>query len=428
MFTQDFKEQPYWWDHSAPPKEQDTELPKKVDVLIIGAGYTGLHAAIQTARGSRNTLVIDAKHAGWGCSTRNGGQVSTSIKPSFFELEKTYGKDMAFAIYKEGDNSLQFTGDFIKQENLDCSYAEVGCFHAAHNTAQYEKLARAIEHQAFELQDDAYMIPRSEQRSELGTDTYFGGAIFPKHASIDPAAYHKGLLGKAHEAGANIISYCAAENINRDKNGFTVKTSKGIVQADKVIIATNGYTGSLTPKLQRRVIPIGSYVIATEPVGKDLMDQLMPKNRIVSDTRKVVYYYRPSPDRSRIIFGGRVSLGESDPRLSGPKLPNSLSKIFPELENTKISHSWMGYVAFTFDSLMHVGEEDGLFYAMGYCGSGVGMAGYLGKKLGQQVLGLKQGKTPFNTIKFQTRPLYTGKPWFLAPSLMYYRFIDSLNI
>jgi glycine/D-amino acid oxidase-like deaminating enzyme len=428
MFTQDFKQQPYWWDRSAPPTEQDTELPKKVDVLIIGAGYTGLHAAIQTARGSRNTLVIDAEHAGWGCSTRNGGQVSTSIKPSFSELEKTYGKKMAFAIYSEGDQSLQFTGDFIRDEKLDCSYAEVGCFHAAHNTAQYEKLARAIEHQGSVLNDDAYMIPRSEQRSELGTDTYFGGIIFPKHASIDPAAYHKGLLGKALEAGANIISNCPAENINRDKDGFTVKTSKGIVQADKVIIATNGYTGSLTPRLQRRVIPIGSYVIATEPVGKDLMDQLMPKNRIVSDTRKVVYYYRSSPDRSRIIFGGRVSLGESDPRLSGPKLHNSLSKIFPELENTKISHSWMGYVAFTFDSLMHVGEEDGLFYAMGYCGSGVGMAGYLGKKLGQQVLGLQEGKTPFNDIKFQTRPLYTGKPWFLAPSLMYYRFIDSLNI
>jgi glycine/D-amino acid oxidase-like deaminating enzyme len=200
------------------------------------------------------------------------------------------------------------------------------------------------------------------------------------------------------------------------------------VQADKVIIATNGYTGSLTPRLQRRVIPIGSYVISTEPVGKDLMDQLMPKNRTVSDTRKVVYYYRPSPDRSRIIFGGRVSIGETNPRLSGPKLQDSLSQIFPELENTKISHSWMGYVAFTFDSLMHVGEEDGLYYAMGYCGSGIGMAGYLGMRLGQQVLGLDEGQTAFNEIKFQTRPLYTGKPWFLAPSLMYYRFMDSLNI
>ncbi len=428
MFTQDFKEQPYWWDRSAPPTEQDTELPKKVDVLIIGAGYTGLHAAIQTARGSRNTLVIDAEQAGWGCSTRNGGQVSTSIKPSFSELEKKYGKDMALAIHTEGKNSLQFTGDFIREEGLDCSYDVVGRFHAAHNVAQYEKLARAVEQQVSGLENHAYMIPRTDQRSELGTDVYFGGAIFPKHASVDPAAYHKGLLNTALSAGAVIISYCAAENINRDKNGFSVKTSKGIVLADKVIIATNGYTGSLTPQLQRRVIPIGSYVIATEPVDKELMDQLMPKNRIVSDTRKVVYYYRPSPDRSRIIFGGRVSLRESNPRISAPKLHQSLRQIFPQLEHTKISHSWMGFVAFTFDSLMHVGAEDGLHYAMGYCGSGVGMAGYLGMRMGQQVLGLEQGQTPFNDIKFQTRPLYTGKPWFLAPSLMYYRFIDSLNI
>tara|TARA_B110000285_G_scaffold234963_1_gene313933 strand:- start:2981 stop:4267 length:1287 start_codon:yes stop_codon:yes gene_type:complete len=428
MFTQDFKQQPYWWDRSEPPMQQDIELPKKVDVLIIGSGYTGLHAAIQTARGSRNTLVIDAEHAGWGGSTRNGGQVSINIKPSFSELEKKYGKNMTFAIHAEAKNSLQFTSDFIREEGLDCSYDVAGRFHAAHNSAQYEKLARAVEHPIAGLEDGAYIIPKAEQRSELGTDTYFGGAVYPNDASVDPAAYHKGLLGKAIEAGVSVISYCAAENINKNKHGFSVKTSKGIIQASKIIIATNGYTGSLTPQLQRRVIPIGSYIIATEPVGKDLMDQLMPKNRVVSDTRKVVYYYRPSPDRSRIVFGGRVSLGESDPRVSGPKLHNALARIFPELAHTKISHSWMGYVAFTFDSLMHAGEVDGLYYAMGYCGSGVAMSGYLGMRVGQQVLGREEGETAFDQIKFQTRPLYTGKPWFLAPSLMYYRWLDSLNI
>jgi glycine/D-amino acid oxidase-like deaminating enzyme len=428
MFTQDYKEQPYWWDQTAVSTQEEVELPKKVDVLIIGAGYTGLHAAIQTARGSRNTLVIDAEHAGWGGSTRNGGQVSTSVKPSFFELEKKHGKDMAFAIHSEGKQALQFTGDFIREEGLDCSYNVVGRFHAAHNVAQYEKLARAVEQQVSGLENHAYMIPRTDQRSELGTDVYFGGAIFPKHASVDPAAYHKGLLNTALSAGAVIISYCAAENINRDKNGFSVKTSKGIVLADKVIIATNGYTGSLTPQLQRRVIPIGSYVIATEPVDKELMDQLMPKNRIISDTRKVVYYYRPSPDRSRIIFGGRVSLRESNPCLSGPKLHKSLSRIFPELTQTRISHSWMGYVAFTFDTLMHIGVKDGLYYAMGYCGAGAGMAGYLGMRIGQQALGLKEGHTAFNEIEFETRPLYTGNPWFLAPSVLFYQIRDRLNI
>lgn len=428
MFTQDYKEEPYWWERTAPPAQEEIKLPEKVDILIIGAGYTGLHAAIQTARGSRNTLVIDAEHAGWGGSTRNGGQVSTSIKPSFSDLEKKLGKDMAFAIHTEGENSLQFTGDFIKTEGLDCSYDVAGRFHAAHNSAQYEKLANAVEQQVPGLENHAYMVPRAEQRSELGTDTYFGGAIFPKHASVDPAAYHKGLLNKAVEAGATIISYCAAENINREKKGFSVKTSKGIVKADKVIIATNGYTGSLTPRLQRRVVPIGSYVIATESLEKGLMNQLMPKNRVVSDTRKVVYYYRPSPDRSRILFGGRVSLRESNPRLSGPKLHDSLSRIFPELKDIKISHSWMGYVAFTFDKLMHIGVDNGLYYSMGYCGSGVGMAGYLGMRIGQQAQGLEEGQTAFNKIKFQTRPLYTGVPWFLAPSVMYYRFIDSLNV
>ena len=428
MFTQDYKQLPYWWERTAPPMEQDAELPKQVDVLIIGAGYTGLHAAIQTARGARSTLVIDAEHAGWGGSSRNGGQVSTGIKPSFTELAKKHGKDMALAIHSEGNNALQFTGDFISQEGLDCSYEVVGRFHAAHNPVQYEKLARALAQQIPELKNDAYMLPRAAQESELGTETYFGGAIFPNDASLDPAAYHSGLLDKALAAGASVMSFCAAENINKHKQGFSIKTSKGIVQAKQVIIATNGYTGALTPKLQRRVIPIGSYVIATEAIDASLMQQLMPKNRIVSDTRKLVYYYRPSPDRSRIIFGGRVSLGETNPNLSGPKLHDALTHIFPALKHTKISHSWMGYVAFTFDTLMHQGKQDGLYYAMGYCGSGVAMAGYLGMRIGQETLGLDEGQTVFNKVKFQTRPLYTGKPWFLAPSLIYYRVMDRLNM
>ncbi len=428
MFTQDYKEQPYWWERTAPAQLEDKPLPEKVDILIIGSGFTGLHAAIQTARGGRETLVIDAEHAGWGASTRNGGQVSTSVKPTFTQLEKKHGKEMAFALHTEGRNSLQFTEDFIKAENIDCDFNVVGRFHAAHNSSQYEKLAKSVETKIPGLEDEAFVISRSEQRTELGTDTYFGGVVYPKHGSVDPAAYHRGLLNTALAAGATVISFCKAENINREKSGFEVKTTKGVVKADKVIIATNGYTGSLTPKLQRRVIPIGSYVIATEPLEKNLMDRLMPTNRIVSDSRKVVYYYRPSPDRTRIVFGGRVSLRESNPRITGPKLHQSLSWIFPELKDTKISHSWMGFVAFTFDTLMHTGNDDGLYYAMGYCGSGAGMAGYLGMRVGQQALGLEEGQTAFNKVKFQTRPLYTGKPWFLAPSVMYYKFRDSLNI
>src|SRR6185369_13855767 len=164
-------------------------------------------------------------------------------------------------------------------------------------------------------------------------------------------------------------------------------TPRGVLTAHKVVVATNGYTGNITPWLRRRVIPIGSYIIATEPLQPDVMARLMPTNRIVSDTRKVVYYYRASPDRRRVLFGGRVSHSETDPRVSGPKLHADMTAMFPQLARTRITHSWCGFIAYTFDELAHIGERDGLHYAMGYCGSGVGMAGYLGMKLGLQVLG-----------------------------------------
>jgi len=156
------------------------------------------------------------------------------------------------------------------------------------------------------------------------------------------------------------------------------------------------------------------------------MDKLMPKNRIASDTRKVVYYYRPSPDRKRILFGGRVSFNETDPRVSGPKLHADLVQLFPELATTRISHSWSGFVAYTFDELMHVGVHEGMHYAMGYCGAGVGTSSYFGMRIGQQVLGLAEGRTALNGLTMQTRPFYTGNPWFLAPSIRYYRWRDSL--
>jgi glycine/D-amino acid oxidase-like deaminating enzyme len=206
-----------------------------------------------------------------------------------------------------------------------------------------------------------------------------------------------------------------------------VQTPKGTVTARNVVVATNGYTGTMTPWLRRRVIPIGSYIIATEPLAPELMARLMPQDRVVSDTRRVVYYYRASPDGRRILFGGRVSATETDPRNSGPKLHAELVRLFPELKGTRISHSWFGFVAYTFDELAHIGQQDGLYYAMGYCGSGVGMAGYLGMRIGQQVVGKKEGATAFDGLTFPTRPYYWGNPWFLGAAVAYYRWRDGMG-
>ena len=425
IFTDDFKTAPYWWDEVPRPTLPEIALPERVDVAIVGSGYTGLHAALQTARGGRDTLVFDAEDAGWGCSTRNGGQISVSIKPGYDELVRRHGTERGHAILKEGHESLAFMGAFVAAEAIDCDFSVCGRFHAAHSPRQYELLGQRITSQPKGLETPAEMVPRAEQRRELGTDAYFGGAVYTRHAVINPGRYHQGLLERVTAAGARVAARTPVTGIERDGDGYRVTTARGRVRARDIVIATNGYTGAITPWLRRRVIPIGSYVIATEELPDGLMDRLMPRNRIVSDTRKVVYYYRPSPDRRRILFGGRVSFSETDPRVSGPKLHAELLRLFPELAGTRVSHSWCGFVAYTFDELMHAGRHDGMYYAMGYCGAGVGMASYLGMRLGQQVLGLAEGRTAFDDLPFPTRPFYSGNPWFLAPSVLYYRWRDS---
>lgn len=424
LFTEDFKTDPYWWEDVHNMALAGAALPSAADVVVIGSGYTGLNAALQTVRGGRSTLVLDAESAGWGCSTRNGGQISTSIKLTYDQLATRFNRRRASAILEEGNNALTWIERFVEGENIDCNFSVCGRFHGAHNPAAYKKLGNTLRTRTRGSRLEAHLVSRSDQRSELGTDTYHGGIVFPNHASLHPARYHTGLLRRAREAGVSIHAHCPVSAIEKQGAGFRVISPNGSVTAGNVVVASNGYTGSITPWQRRRVIPIGSYMIATEPLADGVIDTLMPRNRICSDTRRMVYYYRPSPDRSRILFGGRVSHDETDTRQSGALLHRELQAIFPELAGARVSHSWMGFVAYTFDTLAHIGKHNGIHYAMGYCGSGVSVASYLGMRIGQQVLGDPEGKTGFDGLKFSTRPLYTGDPWFLPYAIRYYKWRD----
>ena len=428
MFTPDFRTEPYWWEAARPEAGPQDTLPASVDVLIVGAGYTGLHAALQAARAGCQTLVVDKEIAGYGASSRNGGQVSTSLKPGFATLARRHGAETARALLREGQASLDFIAQFVREEQIACHFRVGGRFHGAHTPRQYDKLAREAEAAEGVIKTDAFVVSRADQRNELGTDVYYGGIVYPHHASLHPGMYHHGLRARVDAAGAQVVSSCAVTGIDRQHGGFVVQTERGAVRAERVVLATNGDTGGLSPWHQRRVIPIGSYMIATEPLPPEIMDRVMPTDRILSDTRKLVYYYRPSPDRRRILFGGRVSLRETDPRRTGPLLRAELVRLFPELKDVRISHSWSGFVGYTFDTMMHCGADDGLYYAMGYCGAGVGMASYLGMRIGQQVSDNPEGAVAFDKIPFPTRPFYTGNPWFLAPSVMAYRIRDRLGI
>jgi len=416
---------PYWHDQVGGPPQLTGDLPATADVVIIGSGYTGLNAALVTARGGRSTLVLDAEDAGFGCSTRNGGQISTSIKPSLAKLTSMFGASKARAIRETGAEALEWLAGFVESQRLDCDFRRVGRFHAAHTPAHYETLVRDAERMRKEEGIDSFVVPRAEQRSELGTDAYFGGVVFPRHSSVHPAKLHREMLRLALDAGVQILPYCAATGIERTAQGFVVQTVRGQVTAHDVVVATNGYTTGLMPWLQRRVIPIGSSIIVTEELPEAVVDELFPKDRIASDTCKVVYYYRATPDRKRIAFGGRVLASEADAIASAPLLYKHMCRIFPTLEGCGLSHAWSGTVAYTFDELAHTGVHDGVHYAMGYCGSGVSMASFLGMRVGQKVLGLKEGQTAFDGLPNPTRPFYTGRPWFLPAAVAFYRWKDN---
>lgn len=435
LYCEDFRPYPYWWDDVA-PLDENHELPSKTDVLIIGGGYTGMSAALELARRGREVVVLESETIGWGCSSRNGGQVSDGVKPDFNRLARAHGRESAHAIIAEAKRALSWLDEFIEAEKIACEFRRCGRFHGAHTPSAYEALANEVADRSgpggvsAAHAKGAYMISRSEQKDEIGTDAYFGGAVFPEHFSVHPAKLHHGLAVRALAAGAQMTGHCAALKITKGNGGFRISTRKGEVDCRQVILATNGYTNTIAPLSRwhsRRIIPIGSYIIATEPLEDGILKRLLPKDRVISDTRNVIYYYRASPDGKRMIFGGRVSCRETNPLNSAPLLHREMSRLFPDLAGTRITHSWCGFVGFTFDRLMHTGCREGIYFAMGYCGSGVALSIYLGKRIAQRSLGDRDGRTAFDGLSFRSAPFYTGLPWFLSTLLAYYRWRDSLG-
>ncbi|MGP8098063.1 MAG: NAD(P)/FAD-dependent oxidoreductase [Steroidobacteraceae bacterium] len=426
--TSDILSVPLWQEKVAAPRLVDRPLPAAVDVLIVGAGYTGLSAARETAAAGRTTLVLDAAAMGAGCSGRNGGQVAYSIKPSLEKLSSRYGKERALAIRREGREAVAYLRALATQGGVDCDWRERGCFYGAHTPRHFKAMAREAREQHPALQQRITVVTPAEQRQEIASDFYHGGCVYHDDASVDPMRLLLALLQRAQDSGAAILDHCAVTAIRASRGGFDVQTPRGTVRAQKVLLATNGYSGPVSRWHRRRVIPIGSYQIATEPLGKERVLSLLPRGRNMVDSRRVVVYFRASPDGGRIIFGGRAALGEQDPLACVPRLRAMLTAIFPQLQAVRISHAWVGWVAYTFDTMPHVGQRDGLYYCMGYCGQGVPLAPYFGMRIGRQMAGLSDGRTALDDLPFPSRPYYFGAPWFLAPSVWVYRTLDAMGI
>jgi glycine/D-amino acid oxidase-like deaminating enzyme len=251
--------------------------------------------------------------------------------------------------------------------------------------------------------------------------------VIERSAKLHPALYYKGLLDAAQRRPITICGKAPVRRIERQGTTWRLDTGRGTIAADEVVIATNGYTGDATPRLKRRVIPIASHIIATEELSPDLAASLIPKARTLSDTRRVLCYYRMSPDGKRVIFGGRARFTPVTPQTSAPILYRFMLARFPQLRGVRVTHAWTGNVAFTLDAVPHMGRDDGMHYALGCNGSGVAMMTYLGHQTARKIVGKTNAICAFDAPEFPDHPLYNGNPWFLPLVGGYYRLRDEVD-
>ncbi len=401
------------------------DLPDTADVVVIGGGYAGINAARELARRGVAVTVLEARTLGWGASTRNGGIVHPGYKWGPTELVKRYGTDTGRALFRETLDGYETVKRLIIEASIDCDFREVGYLELAYAPSHVPGLDH--ERQGFATMGvETTVVPRERIREEVGSGAYYGGLVFPRSGLLHPGRYFAGLAAAADRAGADLHEGVRARAIRRQADGrFVVETERGAILARNVFVATNGYTDGVAPSLRRRIIPIGSYIIATEPLPEELAHEISPKGRAFFDTKNFLYYWHISADR-RMVFGGRASMMPPSIEGTAEILHRGLLRVHPQLAGRRIDYAWGGNVGFTFDRMPHVGRtKDGVTYAMGCCGTGVALMTHLGTAVGKWLAG---GEAPvLAKLKFPLVPApYEGRPWFLPVVGEWFRLQDRL--
>jgi len=420
----------YWLD-TAPLFSSGAEGPPHgdADVAVVGAGFTGLSAALALAKKGAKVVVLEAGRVANAASGRNGGMCNNGFAQDYYVLSTRLGRERANMLYRAFDAGVDKVEAIIAEERIDCNFKRVGKLKLAAKPAHYEKLARSQALLAEEVDPDTRMVPHSELRTEVGSDRYFGGLLFEKSAGMHVGKFGQGLAEAAARRGALVYENNPVIGLRRlDGHAHEVRTPSGSVRARQVLLATG--TSSVGPLawFRRRIVPVGAFIIVTEPLPVDVLDRLTPRRRMTTDTKNFVNYFRVTPD-NRLLFGGRARFAAANPKSdakSGAILRKSLGEVFPELASARIDYCWGGMVDMTRDRLPRAGERNGLFYSMGYSGHGTHMSTYMGAIM-VEVLDGRPNLNPWRDFDWPAIPGYFGKPWFLPIVGAYYRYQDFVR-
>ncbi len=425
------KEKVFWHDTTVMPTEENLrDLPSKVDIAVVGGGIPGLSAARQLAKRGASVVVLEAETIGWGASSRNGGMALTGLKLDAAVVEVRYGHDLTRQLFDDSIASLNTVEQIISHEQIDCGFARTGHLLLANKPAHYEAMQMEAEWFRQHFNYVFRTIPRSELQEELASDVYYGGLVDATSASLNPAQYVAGLAKAAERAGATLHPHARVLQIDKVSGGYQLRTQRGVIGARQVLVTTGGYTKAATPNFQKRIIPIGSYIIATEPIAENMARQLIPHNRMVFDYKHFLNYYRFSADH-RMVFGGRAAFFPETPssiRDSARILQHEMVHIFPQLKDVKVEYAWGGTLDFPFDQMPHTGQLDGIYFALGFAGHGVALGTHLGLKIADAIMDGQVAEMPYAAYPFPTAPLglYHGNPWFLPLIGLWHRILDII--
>jgi len=419
---------PFWVDdHPRPPGIGNSPLPVEVDYLVVGSGLTGLSAGMRFVESGKSVAVVDSGEIAEGASSINGGMVSPDVKAGMRAVEQAHGRQIADEIWRASVRSIEIVLELCAKYGIDAQVNRSGMAALGLDQRDAKRFAATASWYRERYGVDWDVLGPDRTGEVAGSDSFTSALLEPEGYGIHPARFSFGLAQALQDRGGLLVADCPVDKVDKASAGFAVTTSKGPIRAGGVIVATNGYTTRRPlPELRNRVVPIGSYIIVTAPLGANLAASVFPANAMTYTKRRLLHYMRRTPD-DRILIGGRRNLKTDLPlEASAADLGKSLVRYFPQLADVAITHVWGGKLGVPFDLIPHIGNIDGVWYAMGYAGHGVGLSTLLGNELAGMLTG-DEPTSPFARIPHAGRFYYRGKPWFLNAASALFRILDRVG-